>query len=92
MPRPCKRISRRKKPKNAQLKPSEKRHNRSLARVRVRVEHSIAGVKICRFVKDQFRNTAEGMSDAVMAIACGLQNLRVTRRAGRHRSSTAYFR
>jgi hypothetical protein len=56
------------------------------------VEHSIAGVKICRIAKDQFRNIADGMSDAVMAIACGLHNLRVTRRAGRHRSSSAYFR
>ena len=58
----------------------------------MRVEHSIAGVKISRIAKDQFRNFTDGMSDAVMAIACGLHNLRVTRRAGRHRSSSAYFR
>jgi hypothetical protein len=63
-----------------------------LARFRVRVEHSIAGVKISRIAKDQFRNTADGFSDAVIAIACGLHNLRVTRRAGRQRSSSAYFR
>jgi hypothetical protein len=56
------------------------------------VEHSIAGIKISRIAKDQFRNTADGLSDAVIAIACGLHNLRVTRRAGRHRSSSAYFR
>lgn len=74
------------------MKPSEKRHNRSLARVRVRVEHSIAGVKICRIAKDPFRNTAEGLSDAVMEIACGLHNLRRARRARRHRGSMAYFR
>jgi len=74
------------------LTPSEKRHNRSLARVRVRVEHAIAGVKISRIAKDTFRNTAEGLSDVVIAIACGLHNLRVSRRAGRHRSSSAYFR
>jgi hypothetical protein len=74
------------------LKPSEKRHNRALARVRVRVEHAIAGVKISRIAKDQFRNLTEGLSDAAMALACGLHNLRVTRRARRHRTSDAYFR
>ena len=58
----------------------------------MRVEHSIAGVKISRIVKDQFRNTVDGLSDSVMHIACGLHNLRVTRRARRHRSSNAYFR
>jgi len=58
----------------------------------VRIEHAIAGVKICRITKDQFRNTAAGLSDTVMEIACGLHNLRVNRRAGRHRSSDAYFR
>lgn len=58
----------------------------------MRVEHAIAGVKISRIAKDQFRNTAEGLSDAIMEIACGLHNLRRTRRARRHRNSTAYFR
>jgi hypothetical protein len=58
----------------------------------VRIEHAIAGIKISRIAKDQFRNTAEGLSDAVMEIACGLHNLRVNRRASRHRSSDAYFR
>jgi hypothetical protein len=81
-----------KKPKNQELKPGEKRHNRYLSRTRVRVEHAIAGVKISRIAKDQFRNTAEGLSDTIMVIACGLHNLRVTRRARRHRASQAYFR
>lgn len=58
----------------------------------MRVEHAIAGVKISRIAKDQFRNTADGLSDAVMDIACGLHNLRVARRARRHRNSQAYFR
>jgi hypothetical protein len=56
------------------------------------VEHAIAGIKICRIIKDQFRNTKDGFSDMVMLIACGLHNLRVTRRARRHQSSNAYFR
>jgi hypothetical protein len=58
----------------------------------VRVEHAIAGIKLSRIAKDQFRNTAAGLSDAVMAIACGLHNLRVERRARRHKNSDAYFR
>jgi hypothetical protein len=49
-------------------------------------------VKISRIAKDQFRNTAEGLSDTIMVIACGLHNLRVTRRARHHRASQAYFR
>lgn len=70
----------------------EKRHNRHLARTRVRVEHALAGVKISRIAKDPFRNTADGLSDAVMVLACSLHHLRCARRARRHRSSTAYFR
>jgi hypothetical protein len=74
------------------LTPGQKRHNRALARVRVRVEHSIAGIKISRIAKDEFRNLKDGLSDDAMALACGLHNLRVTRRARRHRTSDAYFR
>ena len=74
------------------MTPSEKRYNRQLARVRVRVEHAIAGIKISRSAKDQLRNTAPGLSDAIMNIACGLHNLRVERRARRHKNSDAYFR
>lgn len=81
-----------KKSKKHPLTPAEKRHNRHLARTRVRIEHAIAGVKISRIAKDPFRNTAEGLSDLIMEIACGLHNLRRLRRARRHRSSTAYFR
>lgn len=58
----------------------------------MRVEHASAGIKLSRIAKDQFRNTAAGLSDAVMAIACGLHNLRVERRARRHKNSDAYFR
>ena len=54
-----------------------------MARIRVRVEHAIAGVKRCRVVKDVFRNTKEGDSDSVMEAACGLHNLRVQNRKRR---------
>jgi hypothetical protein len=43
----------------------------------------LAGVKRCRVVKDVLRNTADGVSDAVMETACGLHNLRVAKRRRR---------
>ena len=42
-----------------------------------RVEHALAGVKRARIVKDVLRNTKVHFSDLVMAVACGLHNLRV---------------
>jgi hypothetical protein len=49
----------------------------------VRVEHALAGVKRCRAVKDVLRNTAAGVSDSVMEVACGLHNVRVQKRQRR---------
>jgi hypothetical protein len=66
-----------KKPRQRQLTPQEKEENRKLSQVRVRVEHSLAGVKRSRSVKDVLRNTKEGFSDLAMVVACGLHNLRV---------------
>ena len=63
----------------------EKRHNRMLSRVRVRVEHALAGVKRSRTVKDELRNTKESFSDLVMVVAWGLHNLRVQVRKRRLR-------
>jgi hypothetical protein len=73
------------------LKPGQKRHNRKLARVRVRAEHAIAGIKISRITKDVFRNLADGSSDLAMTVATGLHNLRRARRRYRHKSTNAYF-
>ncbi len=66
-----------KKPRNGELTPEEKEQNRKLSRLRVRVEHSLAGVKRSRSVKDVLRNTKEGYSDLTMVVACGLHNLRL---------------
>jgi hypothetical protein len=59
---------------------TEKENNRKLSKVRVKVEHAIAGIKRSRTVKDIFRNTKDGFSDLVMVIACGLHNFRVDHR------------
>lgn len=58
----------------------EKENNRRIAKVRVRVEHAISGIKRSRSVKDVLRNTKDGFSDLVMVIACSLHNLRVDHR------------
>jgi hypothetical protein len=65
-----------KKPPRGELTDAEKRTNRKLAQIRVKVEHDLAGVKRCRIVKDVLRNTKDGLSDAVMEAACGLHNVR----------------
>jgi hypothetical protein len=81
MSRPCRRPARRKKkPRGRELTATEKDANHKLARLRVRVEHAIAGVKRSRIVKEVFRNKKSGMSDASMEVACGLHNLRVDHR------------
>ena len=74
---------RKKKPRGRELTAAEKQANRKLARLRVRVEHAIAGVKRSRIVKDVFRNKKPESSDACMEAACGLHNLRVNHRKRR---------
>ena len=65
-----------KKPKGGELTPQEKEANRRISRVRVRVEHSIAGVKVFRVTRDVYRNLRTDFEDMVMETACGLHNLR----------------
>jgi len=62
------------------LSNAEKQNNQRISRVRVRVEHAIAGIKRSRMVKDVLRNTKEDFSDLSMLLACGLHNLRVRQR------------
>src|SRR5712671_3404782 len=79
-------IRRKKKPPRGELTAAEKRTNRKLARIRVKVEHALSGVKRCRIVKDVLRNTREGVSDAAMEAACGLHNLRIQNRKRRRKT------
>jgi hypothetical protein len=69
-----------KHPKGQDLSPEDKMRNTLIARLRVRVEHVLAGVKRSRIVKDLFRNTKAGYDDLVMEVACGLHNLRAEHR------------
>jgi hypothetical protein len=70
-----------KKPRGKELTPEERESNRLISRVRVKVEHSIGGVKIFRIVADTFRNIRAGFVDLVMETACGLFNLRLASRS-----------
>ena len=69
-----------KKPKGKELSPEQRAENTLLARIRIGIEHIIAGIKRCRIVKDVFRNTKEQFDDVVMELACGLHNFRVYHR------------
>jgi hypothetical protein len=66
-----------KKPKGGQLTDEEKARNRVISRERIGVEHSLAGVKVFAIVQAVFRHLKVGFDDVVMAIACGLHNLRL---------------
>ena len=65
-----------KKPKGKELTTAQKEQNRQISKVRIRVEHSIGGVKVFGIVREIYRNMREGFDDLVMETACGLHNLR----------------
>ncbi len=72
-----------KKPKGKELSQDDKEINSLISKVRIMVEHVIAGVKRLRIVKEVFRNTKEHFDDLVMEIACGLHNFRTVARSKR---------
>lgn len=69
-----------KKPRNKELSENDKMMNKIISSLRITVEHVIGSVKVCRIVKDIFRNTKEDFNDLTMEIACGLHNLKVSHR------------
>lgn len=69
-----------KKTKNKPLSDEDKEQNKELSSRRVRVEHSISGVKRLHIVSQRIRLWKEAARDTVMMLACGLHNLRVNRR------------
>lgn len=63
-----------KKPRGKDLTAEQKTANREISKKRVSVEHTLAGVKIFRIVKDIFRNYKHDFVDLVIVLACGLFN------------------
>jgi hypothetical protein len=65
-----------KKPRGGAFTEEEQTINRELSRMRVRVEHVMAGMKELRIVHDIFRGRTVGDDEQVMVIAAGLYNYR----------------
>jgi hypothetical protein len=63
--------------KNQSLSDEQKVHNRWISRIRVKIEHIIAGVKIFRKVKEKFRGRLFNREDTIMLVACALYNLKL---------------
>lgn len=66
-----------KKPRGKDLTAEQKEKNQAISKKRVVVEHSLAGVKRLRTVKEQLRSRCYEIRDCVFRIACALHNLRV---------------
>ena len=70
-------IQPKKKPRGGKLTEEEKEENSRINRIRVRIEHTMSGIKRCRIVKDKLRLWREGFHDMVMETCCGLHNFRL---------------
>jgi hypothetical protein len=70
-------VQAKKKPPGGELTPPEKAANRSIASIRIRIEHAIGGVKRYRMVKDKVRLLKDGIRDTIMETCCGLHNFRL---------------
>jgi len=66
-----------KKKKNHELTAEQEQANQWISKIRVKVEHIIASIKIFRKVKEKFRGRLFNREDRVMLIACGLHNLKL---------------
>ena len=60
--------------KNHPLTPEQKAENQVISTFRIRVEHTIAGIKRFRCLTDAYRNKGTILADKFMLIACGLWN------------------
>ena len=69
-----------KKPKNGELTQSQKQDNTDISRIRVPVEHVMAGIKRLNIVKEKIRLHIRDVRDRVMLTACGLHNMRMAAR------------
>lgn len=66
-----------KTPRGRELTPPEQETNRRLSSIRMRIEHTIGGVKRSRIVKATIRLLKDGVRHTVMDTCCGLHNFRL---------------
>lgn len=64
-------------PTSGKLTDEQKASNRKISSKRVRVEHSIGGIKRIRILKDKIRHTKSELKDQLFFIGCGLHNFRL---------------
>ena len=55
----------------------ETESDRAISSIRIRIEHTIGGVKRYRIVKDKIRLLKDGIRDTIMETCCGLHNFRL---------------
>jgi hypothetical protein len=66
-----------KKPRGGELTPLAKATTRAISSIRIRIEHTIGGVKRYRIVKDKIRLLKDGIRDIIMDTCCGLHHFRL---------------
>ena len=63
-----------KKPKGKELTQEQKDENKEISKIRVKVEHSIAGIKRYNSVTHKYRNKGIKKADEFMFLSVGLWN------------------
>lgn len=63
--------------KKQELNSTQKEYNKWVSKIRVKIEHTLASVKIFRKVKEKFRGRLYAREDTVMLVACALHNLKL---------------
>ena len=66
-----------KESKNHKLNTEKQEYNKWVSKIRVKIEHIIASVKIFRKVKEKYRGRMFGREDIIMLVACALHNLKI---------------
>ena len=67
-----------KKPKKQELTPEQKAENKVLAKERIVVEHSIAGLKRYRILSDRLRLHDLDLYNQILGVCAGLWNFRLS--------------
>ena len=67
-----------KKPRKKELSPEQKEYNKSISQIRIKVEHSIGGLKRYRILSDRLRMKNMTRYNQVSGICAGLWNFILT--------------
>jgi hypothetical protein len=64
--------------RGGEFAPPEKATNHRISSIRIRIEHTIGGMKRYRIVKDKIRLFKDGIHDTIVETCCGLHNFLAT--------------